>query len=129
LRLLLDTHVLAWWFADDRRLGGSARAFIAHPATQVMVSAASAWEMAIKHEAGRWPEAVRMLDRWEALLAEARFEALPISAAHGRRAAALAWSHRDPFDRMLAAQAQLEGAQIVTSDPALLAFLPDGVAA
>jgi PIN domain nuclease of toxin-antitoxin system len=94
MRLLPDTHVLAWWFADDRRLGGSARAFISHPATQVMVSAASAREMAIRH-----------------------------------KAAALAWPHCDPFDRMLAAQAQLEGARIVTADPALPAFLGDGVAA
>lgn len=125
--LLLDTHALAWWWANDQRLSGSARARIAHPGTRVLASAASAWEIGIKHAAGRWPEAPRMLDRWDALLAADRFEALPISATHAMRAAALAWTHRDPFDRVLAAQAMLEGARLVTADPALLAHLPEAL--
>ena len=127
MKLLLDTHALAWWFADNPRLAGGARARIAHPATQVLVSAASAWEMAIKHEAGRWPEAARMLDRWDALLAEAGFTPLAVSAAHGMRAARWDWTHRDPFDRLLAAQSMIEGAALVTADPILLELLPDAV--
>jgi PIN domain nuclease of toxin-antitoxin system len=125
--LLLDTHALAWWWAGDPRLAGPARARIAHPDTRVLVSAASAWEIGIKHAAGRWPEAPRMLDRWDSLLAAARFEPLPIAATHTIRAAALPWAHKDPFDRVLAAQATLEGAHLVTAGPALLAFLPDAV--
>jgi len=125
--LLLDTHALAWWWADDARLAGGVRARIAHPATRVLVSAASAWEIGIKHAAGRWPEAPRMLDRWDALLAADRFEALPINATHATRAAALAWAHKDPFDRVLAAQAMLEGARLVTADPTLLAHLSEAV--
>lgn len=125
--LLLDTHALAWWWANDPRLGGPARARITHPATRVLVSAASAWEIGIKHAAGRWPDAPRMLERWDALLAAARFEPLAMTATHAMRAAALAWTHKDPFDRMLAAQAVLEGACLVTADPALLAQLPDAL--
>ncbi len=125
--LLLDTHALAWWWAEDPRLGGPARARIAHPETRVLVSAASAWEIGIKHAAGRWPDGPRMLDRWESLLAAARFEALPVGATHAIRAAALPWTHKDPFDRILAAQATLEGARLLTADPALLAFLPDAL--
>ncbi len=105
------------------------RARIAHPATRVLASAASAWAMAIKHAAGRWPGAPRMLDRWDALLADAGFEPLAVSAAHGIRAAALPWAHRDPFDRLLAAQALLEGAELVTADPVLLGLAPGAVAA
>lgn len=125
--LLLDTHALAWWWANDPRLSGGVRARIAHPASRVLVSAASAWEIGIKHAAGRWPEAPRMLDRWDALLSVDRFEPLAISATHGMRAAALAWAHKDPFDRVLAAQAMLEGARLVTADPALLAHLPEAL--
>ena len=125
--LLLDTHALAWGWANDPRLGGGARARIAHPETRVLVSAASAWEIGIKHAAGRWPEAPRMLDRWDALLAAARFEPLAISATHAMRAASLPWAHKDPFDRILAAQATLEGARLVTADPVLLALSPDAL--
>ncbi|MCX7372385.1 MAG: type II toxin-antitoxin system VapC family toxin [Alphaproteobacteria bacterium] len=127
MKLLLGTLALAWWFADSPRLAGGARARIAHPTTQVLVSAASAWEIAIKHEAGRWPEAARMLDRWDALLAEAGFAALPVSAAHGMPAARWDWAHRDPFDRLLAAQSMLEGAALLTADPVLLGLLPDAM--
>ncbi len=125
--LLLDTHALAWWWANDPLLSGGARARIAHPASRVLVSAASAWEIGIKHAAGRWPEAPRMLDRWDALLAADRFEPLPINATHAMRAACLAWAHKDPFDRVLAAQAMLEGARLITADPALLAYLPEAL--
>jgi len=125
--LLLDTHVLAWWWPNDPRLSDGVRAHIAHPATRVLASAASAWELGIEHAAGRWPKAPRMLDRWDALLAADRFEPLAISATHAIRAAGLAWAHKDPFDRVLAAQAMLEGARLVTADPALLGHLPEAL--
>lgn len=127
MRLLLDTHVAAWWWAAHPALPPEARAAIADPANTVAVSAASAWEVGIKHQAGRWPEAAPLLARWDTLTAEAGFDPLPITAAHGRHAAMLDWDHRDPFDRMLVAQAEIEGFQLATADGVLLRRWPDRV--
>ena len=127
MRLLLDTHVAAWWWADHPALPAEARAAIADPRNTVAVSAASAWEVGIKHQAGRWPEAAPLLAGWDALMAAAGFDALPISAAHGLRAAVLDWDHRDPFDRVLIAQAEIEGFQLATADGLLLRRWPDRV--
>ncbi len=113
MRLLLDTHVFVWWAAKDRRLRDEARAAIAAPDSDVAVSAASAWEIAIKRTAGKL-KAPRDI---EAQIARHRLSALPISVAHALRAGELPLHHRDPFDRMLVAQAQLEGLTIVTRDP------------
>jgi PIN domain nuclease of toxin-antitoxin system len=123
VRLLLDTHAVVWWWTGHAALPEHARATIADPRHEVWVSAASAWEIGIKHHAGRWPDAAAILDRWDALTAEAGFTPLAISAAQARRAAALDWPHRDPFDRLLAAQAQAEGLMLATADAAVRAFL------
>lgn len=79
------------------------------------------------HRAAGWPEAAPLLARWDALTAEAGFDPLPITAAQGRHAAMLDWDHRDPFDRMLIAQAEIEGFQLATADGALLRRWPDRV--
>jgi PIN domain nuclease of toxin-antitoxin system len=112
LRLLLDTHVLIWW-AREEPLRDDARDAIADPSNQVAVSAASIWEAEIKAIAGRLG-----LGRNLAREAEARgFEQLAITSAHAVQAARLPQHHSDPFDRMLVAQARLEGLTLVTRDP------------
>ncbi len=112
MRLLLDTHVLLWWLADDPSLGSEAKAAIAEPGSAVLVSAATAWEIAIKQALGKL-EAPSDLERQVQLN---RFEPLSITIAHAYSAGTLPRHHDDPFDRMLVAQAIAEGLTIVTRD-------------
>jgi len=121
LRLLLDTHVLLWWLADDPGLSGNARALIASAESEVLVSAASAWEISIKRALGK----LDAPDDLEAQLTQHHFSPLAISVGHALAAGALPRHHEDPFDRMLVAQARLEGLTIATRDPS---FEPYGVA-
>jgi PIN domain nuclease of toxin-antitoxin system len=112
LRLLLDTHVLIWW-ARAEPLAGEVREALAEPSNDVMVSAASIWEAEIKVAAGRL-----RLGRDLARESEAHgFRQLEITFAHASSAARLPMHHGDPFDRMLVAQAELEGLTIVSRDP------------
>ena len=122
--LLLDTHVLAWWLLDSPRLGVAARAAIADPDHQVLVSTVSVWEMAQKHGRGRWPEVGPGLATIEADLARLGFRVLPLTLAHALAAVGLDWAHRDPFDRMLAAQALAERATLVTADRVFATVAP-----
>ena len=115
--LLLDTHALLWWLLDSPELSATARAAIADPAQRVLVSAASAWELATKQRIGKLPEAGDIVTNFSAYLRKQRFEPLPISVDHALAAGRLPGPHRDPFDRMLMAQAQTEGADVVTADP------------
>jgi PIN domain nuclease of toxin-antitoxin system len=115
LRLLLDTHALLWWLSADSALPQAMRRLIGRSG-EVTVSAASAWEIGTKFRLGRLPTAAELVGDFEGYLARERFQSLPISAAHGVRAGLLPGPHRDPFDRMLAAQAQLEGFSIVSND-------------
>lgn len=115
MRLLLDTHTLLWWVSAETSLSNRARAQIAI-AEDVLVSAASAWEMAIKAGLGRLPSAVDLLNDFEGELAKDGFRSLEITAAHGIRAGLLPGPHKDPFDRMLIAQAQAENLAIVSND-------------
>ena len=110
-RLLLDTHVFLWWRSDPDRLAREARDGIAF-ADLVFVSAVSAWEAAIKTSLGR----LRLPDTLEAGVEASGFEKLPVTFAHAERVARLPLHHRDPFDRMLIAQAQVEGLTIVSHD-------------
>lgn len=119
LRLLLDTHVFLWWRADDRRVRHTVRETVA-AADVVFVSAATAWEAAIKAALGR----LKIPDTIEAGLLASGFERLPISFAHAEAAGRLPPHHADPFDRMLIAQAWLEGLTLVTHDRQ---FAPYGV--
>lgn len=110
---LADTHALLWWLSDDPRLSQRARELIGSGERQIHFSAASVWEAEIKVASGKLavPE-----DLLQALEAEG-FEELPMLARHARAAARLAPNHRDPFDRMIAAQARLEGLPVITRDP------------
>jgi len=113
VRLLLDTHVLLWTLEDPSKLRVAAREAIKDWENQVLVSAASVWELAIKAAAGR----LKPPESLESGLENQGFAPLAISVAHALAAGALPRHHGDPFDRMLVAQAQLEGLTIVTRDP------------
>ena len=122
MKLLLDTHAMLWWWTDDPKLSGTSRQAIADEGNQVLVSAASAWEIATKFRLGKLPHAAQALDRFNELVAADGFEHLPISYLHSLKAGAYSNEHRDPFDRMLAAQADLEKAVLVTLDPVFSGF-------
>lgn len=109
---LADTHVLLWWLADDERLSDRARELIASGEMPVRFSAASVWEAEIKAAVGKLVVADDLL---EALEADG-FVELPVTARHARAAARLAPLHRDPFDRMIVAQAQSEGLTVIGGD-------------
>jgi PIN domain nuclease of toxin-antitoxin system len=115
--LLLDTHVLLWWFTDDPRLSASARAAIADSDNRVHVSAASAWEIATKQRIGKLVGVPDAAQRYSELIEADDFRHLPISHLHALRAGAWRVAHRDPFDRILAAQSELDRIPLVTRDP------------
>jgi PIN domain nuclease of toxin-antitoxin system len=119
MRLLLDTHTLIWWLTENSSLPATARRLIASRNHEVLVSAASAWEIATKVRLGRLDAAMDLATNFSAYLVQERFEALSISSEHGIRAGSLPGSHKDPFDRMLVAQAQMENLAIVTNDAEL----------
>lgn len=121
MRLLLDAHVLLWWLADHPSLPPEARTAIAEPGNEVLVSAATVWEIAIKQAAGRLDAPTDLLDA----LATNDFGPLPITATHAAAAAALPSHHLDPFDRMLVAQAQLEGLRLASVDERVRAYEVD----
>ena len=115
MRLLLDTNVLLWAVREPAKLGRSTRAAVADPANTVFVSAASPWEIAIKRATGKLIIEGAVRD-W---IGQIDFRELPITIEHGTAAGALPFHHRDPFDRMLVAQAQLESLTLVTHDAGL----------
>jgi PIN domain nuclease of toxin-antitoxin system len=117
MRLLLDTHALLWWWNDDAQLTAAVRSAIADENNSVFVSAASAWEIATKQRIGKLPTWSMPSGGFDALLAADGFQPLPVAAAHAWHAGALPWAHRDPFDRVLAAQALLERMTLVSRDP------------
>lgn len=110
--VLLDTHAFLWWLANDSALGVAAREIVAEPRNRIFVSAATTWEIAIKRQLGKLtaPEDI------EAAVEQKGFAKLPISLFHGQQAGALPSHHRDPFDRVLIAQAQAEGLELMTAD-------------
>lgn len=118
MRVLLDTHALLWWLADDPALPGTARKVIARAGNTLMVSAASAWEVSTKFRLGKLPQAADLLADFEGYIRRERFEPLPVSVQHALRAGLLPGPHKDPFDRMLIAQAQSENVPVLTNDPA-----------
>lgn len=122
MRLLLDTHTLLWWFVDDPKLPEHIRARIADPECEVLVSAASAWEIATKHRLGKLPEAQDAVSRFDALVDADGFTPLPVASRHALLAGSFDSAHRDPFDRMLAAQSRIERAPLVTADPVFQAL-------
>lgn len=124
-RLLLDTHALLWWWSDDPSLPAAAREAIADPESRVFVSAVSAWEMATKMRLGRLAAHQGIVSRFHELVAADAFGHLPVTYRHGLHAGGYPVDHRDPFDRMLAAQAELESLTLVTSDTAFADFPVD----
>jgi PIN domain nuclease of toxin-antitoxin system len=122
VRLLLDTHCWVWWVCEPEKLADSALGIIRDSGNEVCFSAASSWEIAIKCSLGRlkFPEpAERFIPQ---RLARDGFTALPVEHAHALHVASLPRHHRDPFDRLLIAQAQVEGLPILTADPQFQAY-------
>lgn len=112
-RLLLDTHAFLWWISDNPQLGEKARAAIADARNDIYVSAVSGWEIAIKKSIGK----ITCPDNLDSTVEDSGFLHLPITFFHGEQAGRLPPYHKDPFDRMLIAQAQAEGLTIITGDP------------
>ena len=122
MRVLLDTHALLWWLAGDSNLSINARHAIADPANESFVSAASAWEVSTKFRIGKLPGAGPLGVDFAREVRQQGFVALAISLEHAQVAGALVGDHRDPFDRMLIAQAREEKMALVSNDAAFDAF-------
>ena len=118
MKLLLDTHVLIWYLADDPKLPFAIRDLIIDPQHQVFVSVATAWEIAIKKALGK----LTSPDNLPEVLVACRFEVLPITLSHALLSGALPRHHDDPFDRMLVAQAMLEDLTFMTRDSRIPAY-------
>jgi len=119
MRLLLDTHALLWWLSDDQKLSAKVRALIEDPTNQVYVSAVSGWEISIKQALGKLDvDTSKLIDEVE----KNGFSLLHVSFQHGIKAGTLPSHHRDPFDRMLIAQAQLEELKLVSVDACFAAY-------
>lgn len=113
---LLDTHALVWALTEPEALGPAAVAAISDSASELLVSAVSGWEIATKHRLGKLPRAEAVLDALPTHLARLGASVLPVSLEHALLAGSMEWEHRDPFDRMLAAQAILEAIPLITTD-------------
>ena len=118
MRLLLDTSTLLWWLDDDKKLGPAARAAIASPDNEVYVSAASAWEISVKRASGKLEAPFDVADALE----RSFFIELPIEVVHAMAAGELPPHHKDPFDRMLVAQARVEGLTLVAHDAGIARY-------
>lgn len=119
VRLLLDTHAFLWWMADSRRLSEKAHQSIADHANDIVVSAASAWEIATKFRIGKLPNGEAVALDIAGHIADQGFEELSITVGDAERAGRLPGPHRDPFDRMIIAQSLTHGLVVVSIDAAL----------
>ncbi len=122
MKLLLDTHVFLWWLFDDLRLSATVRGLLADRTNDVWVSAASAWEISTKYRLGKLPCAATLIQDLSGYVERAGFADLPITLAHAHMAGQWPQPHRDPFDRMLAAQSRIEQVALVTCDAELKQF-------
>jgi PIN domain nuclease of toxin-antitoxin system len=116
LRALLDTHTLIWWFSDDPSLSETVRGIIADTENTMVVSAASAWELAIKYQQGKLRKVADLVSDFSGRMEREGIHILEISAEHGIRAGLLPGLHKDPFDRMLIAQSLSEDIPIVSNE-------------
>jgi PIN domain nuclease of toxin-antitoxin system len=115
---LIDTHILLWWIFNDPKLNNDCRNIIRNPDNTVIVSSASAWEIATKCRIGKLPEAKQIVEQYSQILRQAKFNELAIATDHALRAGSLPIAHRDPFDRMIMAQAEIENLPVITYDAA-----------
>ena len=115
MRLLLDTHAALWFLAGDERLSAAAKEHLTDGSNRVLLSAVVVWEVAIKRSLGK----LTVPERYLSLLLDAGVQPLPVSLEHAAAVEQLPPHHRDPFDRMLIAQAGIEGAALVSRDQAL----------
>ncbi len=122
MRYLLDTHALLWFVAGDEQLSSPARAAIADEHNEILVSAASAWEIATKFRIGKIPGASLLANNFVASVSGLGFSHLPISAAAAQQAGGWEIEHKDPFDRILAAQSLLEQSPLISNDRGLSRF-------
>jgi PIN domain nuclease of toxin-antitoxin system len=122
MRVLVDTHAYFWWATNDPKLPQKVRDFIADGENAVVVSAVVTWELATKARFGKWPDGKCVADAVSETMAEQAFEPLPITLEHARLAGDLPARHRDPFDRVLAAQSELEDLVLITADPIFATF-------
>jgi PIN domain nuclease of toxin-antitoxin system len=116
MRLLLDSPTFLWLTNEPERLSSKARAALENPDSNLLVSAASIWELAIKYHIGKLPEAKAVVEDFYGAVARYALTVIDIKPHHGLLAASLGSPHRDPFDRLLAAQSRLEQAPLVTAD-------------
>ncbi|HTQ34205.1 MAG TPA: type II toxin-antitoxin system VapC family toxin [Stellaceae bacterium] len=116
MRRLLDTHALIWWVTDDQALSKAAYGAIDDPKNEVLASAASAWEIATKHRIGKLPHAGPLATDFGASIAAEGFTGLPISVREAEAAGRLPGPHRDPFDRMLIAQALADSLTLISNE-------------
>lgn len=124
MRVLLDTHTLVWAVQQPNLLSPSATRLLENPATQIFVSAVGIWEMSIKYQLGRWREVAAFMDDdlYNSFLLRLNATELKVSSRHARLAGQFNMTHKDPFDRLLVAQAILEGMPIISEDLLLDAF-------
>ncbi len=118
MKLLLDTSAFLWWYKAPQFLSPNVRQVLSEQKWRIYLSAASAWEVATKVRLGKLPEAARLIERFDDYLEEQNFVAIPVSTTHARLGGSLASPHRDPFDRIIAAQAQIEDMPVATTDVA-----------
>ncbi|MBF0218615.1 MAG: type II toxin-antitoxin system VapC family toxin [Gammaproteobacteria bacterium] len=117
---LLDTHILLWWLFDAPELSDRTRKAIANRSNTIWISAATAWEIATKYRIRKLPEATEIVANYPQLLQQAGFVELTIKTEHALYAGQMAIDHRDPFDRMLLAQAEIEGMVLISADSIIL---------
>jgi len=122
MKVLLDTHTFLWWIANDPQLSSRARQIMAEPDTEPFLSAASGWEMAIKSRLGKLKLPADLPGFVADQLRINAIQVLPIHLAHALHVYTLPDHHRDPFDRILVAQSQLEKLPILTSDPLITQY-------
>jgi PIN domain nuclease of toxin-antitoxin system len=122
MNVLIDTHVLIWWMENSKRLGVRTKAAIQHSETTVWVSAISVWEINTKVALGRLDVRQTLVEEIEEEMLSSGFRRLPISFEHAFALRFLPLYHRDPFDRMLVAQAQCEGLTLITADEVIAAY-------
>lgn len=122
MRILFDSHSLFWFLDGSPRLSSGARRAAVEKDVVLVASAVSAWEFANKVRIGKWPEVRRFAEDFVGLVTAERFELLSITPEHAGLAGLIQGIHRDPFDRMLAAQSQIEDIPLVTADPVFKAF-------